>query len=55
MTCSFGYSELLNFLDDNIICAAESTIKELITTVEESQAATDWFKSNEMIVNLDKC
>ena len=48
-------SELLNLVDDNTICVAQSTIEELITTVEnESQAAIDSFKSNEMIVNLDK-
>ena len=40
-------SELLNFVDD--------TIEELISTLEkESQAAIDWFVSNEMIVNPDK-
>ena len=45
-------SELLNFADDNTISAAENTIEELISTLEkESQAATDWFVSNEMIVN----
>ena len=48
-------SELLNFADDNKISAAENTIEELISTLEkESQAAIDWFVSNEMIVNLDK-
>ena len=45
-------SELLNFADDNTICAAENTIDELISTLEkESQAAIDWFISNKMIVN----
>ena len=40
-------SELPNFVDD--------TIEELISTLEkESQAAIDWFVSNEMIVNPDK-
>ena len=48
-------SELLNFADDNTISAAENTIEELISTLEkESQAAIDWFVSNEMIVNPDK-
>ena len=47
-------SELLNFADDNTISAAENTIEELISTLEkESQAAIDWFVSNEMIVNPD--
>ena len=48
-------SELLNFADDNTISAAENTIEELISTLEKkSQAAIDWFVSNEMIVNPDK-
>ena len=48
-------SELLNFVDDNTISAAENTTEELISTLEkESQAAIDWFVSNEMIVNPDK-
>ena len=48
-------SELLNFADDNTICATKNTLEELINTLEkESQAAIDWFKSNEMIVNPDK-
>ena len=48
-------SELLNFADDSTISAAENTIEELISTLEkESQAAIDWFVSNEMIVNPDK-
>ena len=47
--------ELVNFAADNTISAAESTIDELISTLEkESQAAIDWFVSNEMIVNPDK-
>ena len=45
-------SELLNFADDNTISAAENTIEELISTLEkESQAAIDWFVSNEMVAN----
>ena len=48
-------SKLLNFADDNTICVAENTFEELISTLEkESQAAIDWFVSNEMIVNLNK-
>ena len=48
-------SDLLNFADDNTISAAENTIEELINTLgKESQAAIDWFVSNEMIVNPDK-
>ena len=48
-------SGLLNFVDDNTISAADNTIEELISTLEkESQAVTDWFVSNEMIVNPNK-
>ena len=46
-------TDLLNFA--NTINAAESAIKKLIPTLEQgSQAASDWFKINEMIVNPDK-
>ena len=38
-----------------LIRAAEETIEKLISTLEQdSQAAIDWFKINEMIVNPDK-
>ena len=48
-------TDLLNFADDNTISAAEKTIENLISTLEEeSQAAIEWFKMNEMIVNPDK-
>ena len=41
--------------DHNTISAAKNTIEELISTLEkESQAAIDWFLSNEMIFNPDK-
>ena len=46
---------MLNFDDDNTITAAERTIENLISTLEtESEAAIDWFKLNEMIVNPEK-
>ena len=46
---------MLNFTDDNTISAAENTIEKFISTLEQdSQAAIDWFKINEMIVNPDK-
>ena len=46
---------MLNFVDDNTISTAENTIEKLISTLEQdSQAAIDWFKINEMIVNPDK-
>ena len=47
--------DLLNFADDNTITAAERTIENLLSTLEtESQAAIEWFKLNEMIVNPEK-
>ena len=46
---------MLNFTDDNTISAAENTVEKFISTLEQdSQAAIDWFKINEMIVNPDK-
>ena len=46
---------LFNFTDDNTISTAENTIEKLISTLEQdSQAAIDWFKVNEINVNLDK-
>ena len=46
---------MINFADDNTINAAENTIEKLISILEQdSQAAIDWFKINEMIVNPDK-
>ena len=46
---------LFNFTDDNTISTAENTIEKLISTLEQdSQAAINWFKVNEINVNLDK-
>ena len=46
---------MLNFTDDSTLSAAENTIEKPICILEQdSQAATDWFKTNEMIVNPDK-
>ena len=48
-------TDLLNFVDDNTISAAENTIKKLIFTLEQNcQAAIDWFRINKMIANPDK-
>ena len=48
-------TDLLNFADDNTISAVERTIENLISTREtESQAAIEWLKLNEMIVNPEK-
>ena len=46
---------MLNFADDNTKVAAERTIENPISTLEaESQAAIEWFKLNEVIVNPEK-
>ena len=48
-------TDLLNFADANTVTAAERTIENLLSTLEtESQAALEWFKLNEMIVNPEK-
>ena len=48
-------ADFLNIADDNTISAAENTKTKLISTlVQDSQAAIDWFKINEIIVNPDK-
>ena len=50
----FTKTDLLNFANDNTITAAERTIENFISTLEtECQAAIEWFKLNEMIVNPD--
>ena len=49
------YISGLNFADDNTISAAEKTIENLTFTLKtESQAAIEWFKLNEMIVDPEK-
>ena len=48
-------TELLNLADDNTITTAERTFENLLSTLEtECQAAIEWFKLNEMIVNPEK-
>ena len=48
-------TDLLNFADDNTISTAENTIEKPISALEQDrQAAIDWFKINEMIVNPEK-
>ena len=48
-------SELHNFSDDNTISSVEFSVEKLLKTLErESQIATDWFKENNMTVNIDK-
>ena len=46
---------LPNFVGDNTIYAARNSIEEFIKVLDkESKIAIDWFKMNDMIVNLDK-
>ena len=48
-------TDQLTFADDKTITAAERTIENLLSTLEtQSQAAIEWFKLNEMIVNPEK-
>ena len=48
-------TDLLTFAVDSTISAAENTIEKLIFTLEQDgQAAIDWFKINDIIVNTDK-
>ena len=47
--------DLLNFVDDNNITAVKRTIENLLSILEtKSQAAIEWFKLNDMIVNPEK-
>ena len=47
-------TDLLHFADDNIISAAERTIENLICTRQtESKAAIEWFKLNEMKLQVN--
>ena len=49
--------ELLNFADGNTTATFPNSVDDLITDTDlqkESENATDWFRSNEMVVNLDK-
>ena len=48
-------AQLPNFADDNTISVDAININKLIKTLEEEiKIGIDWFKANEMIVNLDK-
>lgn len=48
-------SEPHNFADLNTIASADDTVGDLKEKFERhSKTAVDWFKSNEMILNLDK-
>ena len=48
-------AQLLNFADDNTIATFSNSVDDLITDLQkEPENAIDWFRSNEMVVNLDK-
>ena len=46
----------MNFkkIADTSFKAAENSIEKLVSTLQDSHAAIDYFKINEMIVNHDK-
>ena len=49
-------NDLHNFEDDNTISAVGSTIPDLVDSLtEKSNLSIDWFHTNSMIVNPDKC
>ena len=44
-----------NFADDNTLSAFAENVSQLINILQSgSEVITDWFKKNQMIVNLDK-
>ena len=44
-----------NFADDSTLSTFAENVSKLINTLQgESEVTTDWFKKNQMIVNLDK-
>ena len=44
-----------NFADDSTLSTFAENVSKLINTLQgESEVITDWFKKNQMIVNLDK-
>ena len=52
---SINNSELHNFADDNTITCTSESLEDLVRSLEiESNKATEWFKSNNMIVNPEK-
>ena len=56
MTFSYILKTLTsNVADDNTISCVSSTLNELISELEkELNIATQWFRDNSMIVNLEK-
>ena len=48
-------AQLLKFTDDNTIATCSNSVDNLINDLQkESENATDWFRSNEMVLNPDK-
>ena len=48
-------ASLYNFADDNTLSAFATTVQRLIKILEtKSEVVIDWFKKNNMVVNLDK-
>ena len=48
-------AQLLNFADDNTIATFSNSVDDLITNFQkDSENATDWFHSNQTVVNPDK-
>ena len=47
--------QLLSFADDNTIATFSNSVDDVVTGLQkESENAMDWFRSNEMVVNLNK-
>ena len=47
--------QLLNCSDDNTVATFSNSVDDLIKDLQkESGNAIDWFRSNEMVVNLDR-
>ena len=47
--------ELANFVDASTTYATRNSIEKLIKVLgKESKSAIDWFRTNDVIVNLDK-
>ena len=47
--------QLLSFADDSTIATFSNSVDDVATALQkESENAMDWFRSNEMVVNLNK-
>ena len=48
-------SDICNFADDNTLSECDFSIDRVVTKLtSEIQRVSDWFRSNEMVVNPDK-